>query len=58
MDEYHFNTSQNWRKKNQNTLGPYSHEKRKMKRCYYELCGKRISLKENWGRDQSYENEK
>jgi hypothetical protein len=37
---------------------PYSHGKRKMKRYYYELCGKKNSLKENQGRDQSYENEK
>ncbi len=44
MDDYHFNyitKLEGGEKKKKNTLGPYSHENRKMKRNYYELCGKK-----------------
>ncbi len=46
------------KRKEKNTLRHYNHENRKMKRNYYELWGKKKSIKENRGRDQSYENEK
>jgi hypothetical protein len=50
-------TSQNWRKKKRTLWDPTAMKIEKMKRNYYELYGKNKSIKENQGRDQSYENE-
>ncbi len=61
MDDYHFNyitKLEEKRKRKKRTLwDPTAMKIEKMKRNYYELYGKNKSIKENQGRDQSYENE-